>query len=86
MVFKHENFMLAAFQVVSPGLEDFNNAQQLAVIGFIPSFCWNHLPGEKGYQIPLSRIIQGQLTENYTNSIARSIRLNLDMILRIKMI
>ncbi len=86
MVCKHENFMLAALQVVSSGLEDFNDGQQLAVIGLILGLCWNHLSREKGYQIPSAQIIRGQLTENPTNSIARSIRLNSDMMLRIKMI
>ncbi len=86
MVCKHKNFMLAALQVMSPSLEDFNNCQQLAIVGLISSFCWNHLSGEKGYRMPSARIIRGQLTENSTNSIARSIRLNSDMTLRIEMI
>ncbi len=86
MVCKHENFMLAAFQVVFPSLEGFNDGQQLAVVGLILSLCRNHLSGEKSYRMPLARIIRGQLTENSTNSIARNIRLNTDMTLRIKMI
>ncbi len=86
MVCKHENFILVALQVMSPGLEGFNDGQQLAVVGLIPSLCRNHLPGEKGYRMPLAQIIQGQLIENSTNSIAKSIRLNSDMTLQIKMI
>ncbi len=78
--------MLAALQIVSPSLKCFNNCQQLAVVGLIPSLCRNYLSGEKGYRILSARIIQGQLTENPTNSIVRSIRLNLDMTLRIEMI
>ncbi len=78
--------MLAALQVVSASLEGFNDGQQLVVVGLIPSLCRNHLPGEKGYRMPLARIIRGQLTENSTNSIARSICLNLDMTLWIEMI
>ncbi len=86
VVCKYENFMLVALQVVSPSLEGFNNGQQLAVMGLIPSFCRNHLSGENSYRMPLARIIRGQLTENSTNSIVRSICLNLDMTLWIKMI
>ncbi len=86
VVCKHENFMLAALQVMSPGLEGFNDGQELAVVGLIPSLCWNHLSGEKGYRMTSAQIIRGQLTEDSTNSIARSIRLNSDMTLRIKMI
>ncbi len=36
--------------------------------------------------MPLAQIIQNQLTENPTNSIARYIRLNWDMMLQIKII
>ncbi len=86
MVYKHENFMLAALQVVSPNLENFNDGQQFAVVGLIPSLYRNHLSGKKGYRMPSARIIRGQLTENSTNSIVRSIPLNLDMTFRIKMI
>ncbi len=86
MVCKHENFMLAALPVVSSSLESFNDGQQLAVVGLIPSLCRNHLSGEKGYRMPSARIIRDQLTENSTNSIVRSIRLNSDMTLLIKMI
>ncbi len=54
VVCKHENFMLAAFEVVSPSFEYFNDCQQLTVVGLIPSFSRNHLSGEKGYQMPLA--------------------------------
>ncbi len=86
MVCKHENFMLAALQVISLGFEGFNNGQQLAVMGLIPNLCQNHLFGENSYSISSAQIIQGQLTKNSTNSIARSIRLNLDITLQIKII
>ncbi len=78
--------MLAALQVVLLSFEGLNDSQQLAVVGLIPSLCRNHLSGEKGYRMPSAQIIRSQLTENPTNSIARSIRLNSDMTLRIKMI
>ncbi len=71
---------------MSLGLEGFNDGQQLAVVGLVPGLCRNHLFGEKGYRMPLAQIIRGQLTENFTNSIARSICLNSDMTLQIKMI
>ncbi len=78
--------MLAALQVMSPSLEDFNNGQQLAVMGLIPSLCRNHLSREIGYRMSSAQIIRGQLTEDSTYSIARSIRLNSDMTLQIKII
>ncbi len=86
MVCKHQNFMLVALQILFPGLEDFNNSQQLAIVGLIPTLYRNHLLGKKGYRIPLARIVQDQLTEDSTNIIAKSIRLNSDMTLWIKMI
>ncbi len=86
MVCKHENFILAALQVVFLSLKGFNNGQQLAVLGLIPSLYRNHLTGEKSCWMSSVLILQGQLTENSTNSIARSIRLNPDRTLRIKMI
>ncbi len=39
VVCKHENFMLAALQVVPPSLESFNDGQQLAVVGLISGLC-----------------------------------------------
>ncbi len=86
MICEYENFMLATLQVVSPSLEHFNNCQKLTVVSVIPSFYQNHLFGKKSYQILSARIIRGQLTENSTNSIARSIRLKLDKTLQIEMI
>ncbi len=86
VVCKHKNFMLAALQVVSQGLEGFNDGQQLAVMGFVLGLCRNHLFGEKGHRMPSAQIIRGQLTKDSTNSIARSIHLNSDMTLQIKMV
>ncbi len=86
VVCKHKNFMLAAFQVVPPSLEGLNNGQQLAVVDLILGFYRNHLSREKSHRMLSARIIRSQLTEDSTNSIARSIRLNSDMTLRIKMI
>ncbi len=86
VVCKYKNFMLVALQVMSPSLESFNDGQQLAVVDLKLSLCQKHLSWEKGYRMPLARIIQGQLTENLANSIARSIRLNSDMTIWIEMI
>ncbi len=68
-----------------PSLEYFNNGQQLHIVGLIPSLSRNHLSREKDYRIPLAQIIWGQLTKNPTHSIVRSICLNFDMTLWIKM-
>ncbi len=78
--------MFAAFQIISPSLEGFNNSQQLPIVGLILSLCQNHLSREKSYRIPLARVIRGQLIQNSTNSIAKNIRLNLNMTFQIKII
>ena len=44
MVHKDENLMLAAFQIVTPRLEDFDNSQNLIVVGLVSCFRWNHFP------------------------------------------
>lgn len=49
MIYEHKNLVLAALQVVAPDLKDFNNSQELLIVNFIPSFCQNHLSGEKNY-------------------------------------
>ena len=46
----------------------------------------NYLLRKKGHRMPLAQIIQGQLIEDSTNSIARYIRLNPDMIFRIEVV
>ena len=53
---------------------------------FVLCFSKNYLLGKKGHQISLVQIIQSLLTENSTYCIAKSIYLNLDIILQIKMI
>ncbi len=86
VIFKHEDFILAAFEVVLPSFNGFNNCQQFTIVSLIPSLSKNHLSGKKSYWMPSARIIQSQLTENSINSIARSIRFNSDRTLRIKII
>ena len=49
MVRKDENLMLAAFQIVTPCLEDFNNGQKLAVVGLITCLCKNHFLRKERY-------------------------------------
>ena len=56
MVRKDENLMLAAFQVVAPGLESLNNSQKLAVVGFIACLRWNHFSRKERYWMPLAQI------------------------------
>ncbi len=54
MVCKHEIFMLAAFKVVPPSLERFNDGQQLSVIDLISNLSRNQIFREKGYRMPLA--------------------------------
>ena len=39
MVRKDKNLVLAAFQVVPPGLESLDNSQKLAIVGLIAYLC-----------------------------------------------
>ena len=56
MVRKDENLMLAAFQIVTPRLEGFDNGQKLTVVGLVSCFRWNHFPRKKRYMVPLAQI------------------------------
>ena len=56
MVCKNENLMLAAFQIVTPRLEGFDNSQKLTVVGLISSLGMNHFPRKKGYWMLLAQI------------------------------
>ena len=56
MVCKDENLMLAAFQLVTPCLEGFDNSQKLTVMGLVLCFRWNHFPQKEGYLMPLAQI------------------------------
>ncbi len=51
--------MLAAFEVVPSSFECFNDYQQLTVVSLIPSLRKIYLSREKGYRMPLTRIIRG---------------------------
>ena len=54
MVCKNEKLMLAAFQIVTPRLEGFDDGQKLVVVGFIACLCRNHFPRKERYWVPLA--------------------------------
>ena len=56
MVRKDENLMLAAFQIVTPRLEGFDDSQKLTVVGLVSSLGRNHFPRKEGYWMPLAQI------------------------------
>ena len=56
MVRKDENLMLAAFQIVMPRYECFNDSQKLIVVGLISSLGRNHFPRKGSYWITLTQI------------------------------
>ena len=56
MVRKDDNLMLAAFQIVTPRFEGFDDGQKLAVVGFIACLCKNHFPRKERYWVPLAQI------------------------------
>ncbi len=49
MVSKDEDLIFAAFYVVAPSFKDFNNSQELLIVGFVSSLSGDHLSREKGY-------------------------------------
>ncbi len=49
MVSKDEDLVFAAFQVVAPSFEGFNNSQELLIVSLVPSLSGDHLWREKGY-------------------------------------
>ena len=56
MVRKDENLMLAAFQIVMPRLEGFDDSQKLTVEGLVLSLGRNHFPRKEGSWISLAKI------------------------------
>ncbi len=54
MISKDTNLVFAAFQVMAPNIKDFNNSQELLIVGFVPSLSGDHLLREKGYWVPLA--------------------------------
>ena len=49
IVRKDENLMLAAFQIVMPCLEDFDDSYKLTVVSLVSCFRWNHFLRKEGY-------------------------------------
>ena len=56
MVRKDKNLMLAAFQIVTPRLEGFDNSQKLTVVGLVSCLYRNHFPRKERYWMPLAQI------------------------------
>lgn len=49
IIYKSQNFMLTAFQIVVQGLKNFNNNQKIIILDLIPSFDQNHIFQKIGY-------------------------------------
>ena len=56
MVHKDENLILAAFKIVTPRLEGFNNSQKLIVVRLVSYLCSNYIPRKERYWVPLAQI------------------------------
>ena len=56
MVGKYQNFVLAAFQIISPCLKSLNNYQKLTVMGFVPSLSRKHFSQKIGHWVLLALI------------------------------
>ena len=56
VICKNENFILAAFQIVTPCFEGFDNSQKLAIVGLVSSLCRNHFSQKKHYRVLIAQI------------------------------
>ena len=56
MVYKDKDFALAAFQIVTPYFEGFDDSQKLAVVGLVLSLSRNYFSRKERYQVPLAQI------------------------------
>ena len=56
VVCKDQYFVLAAFQIVTPYLKDFDNSKKLALMGLVSSLYRNHFSQKKRYQVALAQI------------------------------
>ena len=54
MIRKDENFILAAFQIVTLCLEGFDDSQKLTIVGLVLSLYRNHFPKKERYCVPLA--------------------------------
>ena len=56
IVRKDEKLMLAAFQIVTPRLEGFDNSQKLTIVSLVSSLGRNYFPRKEGYWMLLAPI------------------------------
>ena len=62
MISKNKSFVFAAFSIVAPSFENFNNSQKLTIISVLLSFSQKNFSQKIGYQILSAQTIQSQLT------------------------
>lgn len=72
--------------MVLPCLECFENSQKLSIVDLLVDLSWDHLWKKKSYRILLAQIVGSQLAEDYINSIGGCLCLNLDIMLKIKIV
>ena len=58
MVTKNKNFVFAAFKIVVPSFEGYNNSQKLTIVSFVLSFGHNYFSQKMDYWVPSAQIIQ----------------------------
>ena len=46
---ENEDLVFAAFHVLAPSFEGFNDSQELLIMSLVPSLCKNYLSGEKDH-------------------------------------
>lgn len=67
-----------------PSLEKFYNGLLLDILRFILDFYCNYFFREKNHDISVAEVVQGLLTQNSTNNIAKTRYFNSYMISKIK--
>lgn len=80
MIDKNRNFMIGIFEVILSRFKGFNNSLKFIMVIFIASFCTNSFIQKVDSQMPLTQIIQNQLTQNFNKSIAQHINFDINII------
>lgn len=83
---KYQKFVLAIFLKVLPYFKNINNSQKFTILSFKTSFFTNYFTQKVGYWVLLIQIIQNQLPQNYTNSVAKEDDFNMDIVFQNKIV
>lgn len=95
---KNEDLVFITFQLITPSLKGLDNSKKLFIVSFILGFNYNHLSREKSYQMLLpnfgikviqvciSHVPRSYITKDFTNSKAKYINFNPNIMFQNKII